>query len=170
MPATGMVYVNTLVAALSGQRYLHQNCRIKIAPSIVINNAGIGRGGALEVTPVAEIRKLMEVNVIGLMAVTQAFIPMLRKGKGRIINIGSTSSLLAFPGASVYCASKFAVEALSDALRVEVKPFGINVVIIEPERIESEWRTIATEHLLKVSRDTVYKEIAENIWTKRQTQ
>jgi len=72
----------------------------------LINNAGIGRGGVLEATPVVEIRNLMEVNVIGLMAVTQVFIPMLRKSKGRIVNIGSTSSLLAFPGASAYSASQ----------------------------------------------------------------
>ncbi len=107
----------------------------------LINNAGIGRGGALEVTPVAEIRKVMEVNVIGLMAVTQAFIPMLRKSKGRIINIGSTSSLLAFPGASVYCASKFAVRAITDSLRVELKPFDMKVILVAPGAIESEiWK------------------------------
>ena len=104
----------------------------------LINNAGIGRGGALEVTPVAEIRKLMAVNVIGLMAVTQAFIPMLRKGKGRIINIGSTSSLLAFPGASAYSASKFAVRAITDSLRVELKPFGMSVILVAPGAVESE--------------------------------
>ena len=85
----------------------------------LINNAGIGRSGTLEVTPVAEIRKLMEVNLIGLMAVTKAFIPMLRKERGRIINIGSTSGFLAFPGAGAYSASKFAVRALTDSLRIE---------------------------------------------------
>ena len=104
----------------------------------LVNNAGIGRGGALEITPVAELRKLMEVNVIGLMAVTQAFIPMLRRGKGRIINIGSTSSLLAFPGASVYCASKFAVRAVTDSLRLELKPFGMLVILVAPGAIESD--------------------------------
>lgn len=104
----------------------------------LVNNAGIGLGGALEVTPVDEIRKLMEVNVIGLFAVTQAFIPMLRKGRGRIVNIGSISSLLAFPGASVYCASKFAVRAITDSLRVELKPFDMKVILVAPGAIESE--------------------------------
>ena len=104
----------------------------------LVNNAGIGRGGALEVTPVAEIRKLMEVNVIGLMAVTQAFIPMLRRGKGRIINIGSTSSLLAFPGASAYSGSKFAVRAITDSLRLELKPFGMSVILVAPGAVESD--------------------------------
>ncbi len=104
----------------------------------LVNNAGIGRGGALEVTPVAEIRKLMEINVIGLMAVTQAFIPMLRRGKGRIINIGSTPSLLAFPGASAYSGSKFAVRAVTDSLRLELKPFGMSVILVAPGAVESE--------------------------------
>ncbi len=104
----------------------------------LINNAGIGRGGALEVMPVSEIQKVMNVNVIGLMAVTQAFIPMLRESRGRIINIGSTSSLLAVPGASVYSASKFAVRAITDSLRLELKPFGISVILLAPGAVESE--------------------------------
>lgn len=104
----------------------------------LINNAGIGRGGALEVTPVPEIKKVMDVNVIGLLAVTQAFIPMIRKAKGRILNVGSTSSLLAVPGASIYSASKFAVRAITDSLRVELKPFGVSVVLVAPGAVESE--------------------------------
>jgi NAD(P)-dependent dehydrogenase (short-subunit alcohol dehydrogenase family) len=125
----------------------------------LINNAGIGRGGALEVTPVAEIRKLMAVNVIGLMAVTQAFIPMLRKGKGRIINIGSTSSLLAFPGASAYSASKFAVRAITDSLRVELKPFGMSVILVAPGAVESEIWEKGNAYKEKL-RKTVKPEIA----------
>ena len=126
----------------------------------LINNAGIGRGGALEVTPVAEIRKLMEVNVIGLMAVTQAFIPMLRKGRGRIINIGSTSSILAFPGASVYSASKFAVRAITDSLRLELKPFGISVILVAPGAVESEIWDKGNAYKEKL-RKTVKPEIAQ---------
>jgi NAD(P)-dependent dehydrogenase (short-subunit alcohol dehydrogenase family) len=103
----------------------------------LINNAGIGRGGALEVTPISEIRKVMDVNVIGLMAVTKSFIPLLRKAKGHLINIGSTSSLFASPGASVYSASKFAVRAISDSLRLELKPFGIRVTLVAPGAVES---------------------------------
>ncbi len=126
----------------------------------LINNAGIGRGGALEVTPVAEIRKLMEVNVIGLMAVTQVFTPMLRKSKGRIINIGSTSSLLAFPGASVYCASKFAVRAITDSLRVELKPFDMKVILVAPGAIESEIWDKGKAYKEKL-RKTIKPEIAQ---------
>ena len=126
----------------------------------LINNAGIGRGGALEVTPVAEIHKLMEVNVIGLMAMTQAFIPMLRKAKGRIINIGSTSSMLAFPGASAYSASKFAVRAITDSLRVELKPFGMSVILVAPGAVESEIWDKGKAYKEKL-RKTVKPEIAQ---------
>ena len=103
----------------------------------LINNAGIGLGGALEVTPLEEIHKLLNINVIGLLAVTKVFIPMLRESKGRIINIGSTAGYLAFPGASVYSASKFAVRAITDALRLELYHFGIKVVLVSPGAIES---------------------------------
>ena len=103
----------------------------------LVNNAGIGRGGALEVTPMDEIRKLMEVNLLGLLEVTQTFIPLLRKNRGRIINIGSTSGYLAFPGASAYSASKFAVKAVTDSLRLELIPFGIKVILVSPGAVES---------------------------------
>ena len=126
----------------------------------LINNAGIGLGGALEVTPVNEIRKLMEVNVVGLFAVTQTFIPMLRKGRGRIVNIGSTSSLLAFPGASVYCASKFAVRAITDSLRIELKPFDMKVILVAPGAIESEIWEKGKAYKEKL-RKTVKPEIAQ---------
>jgi len=103
----------------------------------LINNAGIGQGGPLEIIPVSEIRKVMEINVIGLVAVTQAFLPMLRKNKGRIINIGSSTSIIAFPGASIYAASKFAVRALTDSLRVELKLFDMHAVLIVPGHVET---------------------------------
>ena len=93
----------------------------------LINNAGLSLNGPLELVEVSEIKKLMEVNVIGLLAVTKAFIPLLRKGKGRLINISSGHGLLASPDKSVYAASKFAVQAISDSLRVELRPFGVSV-------------------------------------------
>jgi short-subunit dehydrogenase len=131
---------------------------------VLINNAGYGSLGPFQNVPIKEAKYQFEVNVFGLAKLTQLVLPyMMKKKSGRIINISSPAGKVSSPMVGWYCASKFAVEALSDALRIEVKPFGIDVVIIEPERIESEWRTIATEHLLKVSRDTVYKEIAENM-------
>ena len=80
----------------------------------------------------------MEVNVIGLLALTKTMIPLLREGKGRIINIGSPSGLIALPGASVYAASKFAVRAITDSLRVEVKSFGVKVILVSPGPTDSE--------------------------------
>ncbi len=103
----------------------------------LINNAGIGRGGALEVIAMDEIRAVFDVNVLGLIAVTKAFLPMLQQGAGRLVNIGSTASFLAVPGASVYSASKFAVRALSDSLRTELHPFAMHVILVAPGAVES---------------------------------
>ncbi len=103
----------------------------------LVNNAGIGLGGPLELVPISGTRKLMEVNVIGLLAVTQAFAPLLRKARGRIVNIGSLAGIIAMPGASSYAASKFAVQAITDSLRVEFASFGIQVTIVDPGAIES---------------------------------
>ena len=127
----------------------------------LINNAGIGLSGVVEVTPVDEIRKLMEVNVIGLLALTKAMIPLLREGKGRIINIGSPSGLIALPGISVYAASKFAVRAITDSLRVELKSFGVKVILISPGPTESEiWEK--GKAYKKEMRKSVKPEIAEH--------
>jgi len=126
----------------------------------LVNNAGIGRGGALEVTPMDEIRKLMEVNLLGLMEVTQAFIPMLRTSKGRIINIGSTSSYLAVPGAAAYSASKFAVKAVTDSLRLELIPFGIKVILVSPGAVESAIWGKGTQYKEEM-RKSVNPEIAD---------
>lgn len=126
----------------------------------LVNNAGIGRSGALEVTPMDEIRMLMDVNVFGLLEVTQIFIPMLRKNKGRIVNIGSTASYLAVPNGCAYSASKFAVRAATDALRLELVPFGIKVMLVSPGAVESaiwEKRTKYKEEMRK----SVNPELAE---------
>jgi len=98
----------------------------------LVNNAGIVVAAPVEVLPIAELRKQLEVNVIGLVAVTQAALPLLRRGHGRVVNIGSISGRIATPVIGAYAASKFAVEALTDALRVEVQPWGIDVALIEP--------------------------------------
>lgn len=93
----------------------------------LVNNAGVSANGPLELMDVGEIRKVMDVNVVGLMAVTKAFLPLIREARGRIVNISSGHGLLAVPDKSVYAASKFAVQAISDSLRVELRPFGIRV-------------------------------------------
>lgn len=98
----------------------------------LVNNAGIAIAGPLEFLPVEELRRQLEVNVTAQLAVTQAFLPLIRRGHGRIVNMGSISGRLATPFVGAYSASKFALEALTDALRVELGPWGIEVVIVEP--------------------------------------
>lgn len=101
----------------------------------LVNNAGIAIGSPLEVIPLSKLRTQLEVNVIGQIAVTQAFLPLLRRGRGRIVNMGSISGRGAIPLLGPYAASKFALEALTDALRMELQPWGIQVSIIEPGAI-----------------------------------
>ncbi len=101
----------------------------------LVNNAGIGVGGPLEFIAVEELRRQLEVNVIGQIAVTQAFMPLIRKATGRIVNMGSIGGRMATPFLGPYNASKFAMEALTDSLRQELQPWGIHVSIIEPGSI-----------------------------------
>ena len=103
----------------------------------LVNNAGIVIAGPLEYVPVEEVRRQMEINVVGQVAVTQAVLPLLRQGPGRIVNIGSISGLCALPFAGAYAASKFALEEVSDSLRVELRPWGISVSIVEPGNVET---------------------------------
>ncbi|HEY8599787.1 MAG TPA: SDR family NAD(P)-dependent oxidoreductase [Thermomicrobiales bacterium] len=103
----------------------------------LVNNAGIAIGGPLEEVPLARLHEIFAVNVVGVVAVTQAFLPLLRVGRGRIVNISSVSGRVAAPFLGPYAASKFALEALSDALRVELRPWGIAVVVIEPGPIST---------------------------------
>ena len=98
----------------------------------LVNSAGIVVPGPLEFVPLDEVRKQFEVNVVGALAVTQAFLPLLRATRGRIVNVSSVSGRIASPFLGPYSASKFALEALSDSLRVELRPWGIRVSLIEP--------------------------------------
>lgn len=103
----------------------------------LVNNAGVYLGGPLELMKTEEIALTFAVNVTGLLSVTRACLPLLRAAEGRIINIGSISGLAAMPGVSVYAASKHAVEAITDSLRIELQPFGVEVVVIEPGGIKT---------------------------------
>jgi NAD(P)-dependent dehydrogenase (short-subunit alcohol dehydrogenase family) len=103
----------------------------------LVNNAGIAVAAPIEFLPVDDLRKQLEVNVIGQVLVIQAFLPLLRKARGRIINISSIGGRVAAPFLGPYSASKFAFEALSDSLRVELSPWGIHVAIIEPGSIST---------------------------------
>lgn len=101
----------------------------------LVNNAGILVAGPLEFIPIDEVRRQMEVNVVGQVAITQALLPALRSARGRIVNIGSVSGRLSAPFSGPYSASKFAMEALTDALRVELQPWNIHVSLVEPGNI-----------------------------------
>jgi NAD(P)-dependent dehydrogenase (short-subunit alcohol dehydrogenase family) len=98
----------------------------------LVNDAGIAVAAPLEFLPIPELRRQLEVNVIGQVAVTQAFLPLIRKGHGRIVNIGSISGRIAAPFRGAYSASKFAMEALTDTLRVELRPWALHVALVEP--------------------------------------
>lgn len=107
---------------------------------VLVNNAGYGQMGPVELVGDAEVRRQFDTNVFGLLSVTRAFIPQLRaKASGRIVNVSSIGGRVTFPLMGVYNATKYAVESLSDALRNELAPWGIDVVIVEPGPIRSEF-------------------------------
>lgn len=101
----------------------------------LINNAGIAVVGPLEAVPIPDLRRQLEINLIGQVAVTQTFLPLVRLARGRIVNMGSIAGRAAMPLMGPYSASKFALEAITDALRLEVQQWGIEVSIIEPGAI-----------------------------------
>jgi short-subunit dehydrogenase len=115
---------------------------------VLINNAGYGQVGAvLDVTDEA-VHAQLETNVHGLLRVTRAFVPaMIRRGAGRVINVSSVGGKVTFPMAGVYHASKYAVEALSDALRMELAPLGVHVSVIEPGAVRTEFGDVAVASL-----------------------
>ena len=128
---------------------------------VLVNNAGYGSHGAVEDVPMEEARRQFEVNVFGLARMTQLVLPAMREaGHGRIINISSMAGRIWTPFAAWYHAAKFAVEGLSASLRLELKPFHIDVVLIEPGAIKTPWGEIAAQHLREASKDGAYQEAA----------
>jgi NAD(P)-dependent dehydrogenase (short-subunit alcohol dehydrogenase family) len=107
---------------------------------VLINNAGYGLEGAFEEVPMTDIRRQFETNVFGLVAMTKLVLPGMRRQRwGRVVNLSSMGGKLTFPGGAYYHATKHAVEALSDALRFEVKGFGIDVIVIQPGPIKTRF-------------------------------
>ena len=128
---------------------------------VLVNNAGYGSYGALEDVPMPEARYQFEVNVFGAARLTQLVLPHMRARRtGRIINITSMGGKIYTPLGAWYHGTKFALEALSDCLRLEVKPFGIDVVVIEPGGIKTEWGAIAASKLRAVSGSGPYSDQA----------
>jgi NAD(P)-dependent dehydrogenase (short-subunit alcohol dehydrogenase family) len=134
---------------------------------VLVNNAGYGSYGAVEDVPIEEARRQFEVNVFGLARLTQLVTPHMRAqgsaggSAGRIINISSIGGKFYEPFGAWYHATKFAVEGFSDSLRMELKPFGIEVVLIEPGPIITEWNEIARDSLLERSGGTAYGKYAK---------
>lgn len=125
----------------------------------LVNNAGVPAAGPLEFLPLEQLRYALEVNVIGVLAVTQAFLPDLRRSRGRIVNISSISGRIAMPFGGPYSASKFALEAISDSLRRELLPSGVKVVVIEPGSVRTPIWDKIQERDLDRYRETPYAAI-----------
>lgn len=132
------------------------------AIDILMNNAGYGSYGAVEDVPISEARYQFEVNVFGLARLTQLVLPRMRAQRaGTIINVSSIGGRIGEPHGAWYHATKFAVEGFSDSLRMELQQFGINVVVIQPGAIRTEWNRIARENLMRVSGGTAYGDLAQ---------
>lgn len=123
----------------------------------LVNNAGYGAYGPVEEVPLDDVRRQFETNLFGLGRMCQLVLPgMRRAGRGRIVNLSSVGGRLTFPTGGWYHASKYAVEALSDALRVEVAPFGVRVVLVEPGLIRTEFGGVASTGLTGAGADGPY--------------
>jgi len=132
------------------------------AIDVLVNNAGYGSYGAVEDVPIAEAKYQFEVNVFGLARLVQLVLPAMRAQRsGRIINISSIGGRIGEPHGAWYHATKFAVEGFSDSLRMELRQFGIEVVVVQPGAIKTEWNSIARTNLLNVSGATAYKNLVE---------
>ncbi len=141
--------------AASIQALLGELAARGLAVDMLINNAGYGAMGPLLELPLSELRAQFETNVFAIMALVQALAPgMIERGQGRIVNIGSVSGVLPTPFAGAYCATKAAVHALSDALRMELAPFGIAVQVIQPGAIQSQFGATASQGVVSRN-DTV---------------
>jgi NAD(P)-dependent dehydrogenase (short-subunit alcohol dehydrogenase family) len=130
----------------------------------LVNNAGYSQSGAIETIPMKSVRRQFDTNVFGLMRMCQLVLPGMREaGSGRIVNLSSMGGKLTFPGGGVYHATKHAVEALSDALRFEVRPFGVDVVVIEPGLIITEFGETAAGSLDEVREHGPYSKFNADV-------
>ena len=129
----------------------------------LVNNAGISGAGPIELVDLDEFRRMFEVNALGAVAVTQEFLPLLKEGRGRIVNVSSVSGRIAPPFMAPYAASKFALEAISDCMRHELRPFGIEVIVIQPGIIHTPiWKKGAARDL-GPARGTIYEKVLTSL-------
>jgi len=148
----------SMVAAV--ERIVRRHGRV----DVLINNAGYGQMGAIEDVPIDDARRQLEVNLFGVGRLTQLCLPHMReRGFGKIINVSSIGGKLSTPLGGWYHASKFGLEGYSDALRMEVRRFGIDVIVIEPGGIDSEWGSIAKQQLERVSAKGAYRQLVSAV-------
>jgi NAD(P)-dependent dehydrogenase (short-subunit alcohol dehydrogenase family) len=125
--------------------------RAEGAVGVLINNAGYSQSGAIETVPLQAVRRQFETNVFGLVRLTQLVLPKMRaQGWGKVVNVGSMGGRLSFPGGGHYHATKHALEAISDALRFELRGFGIDVILLEPGLITTAFGEAATASMADV--------------------
>lgn len=130
----------------------------------LVNNAGYGSYGAVEDVPLSEARRQFEVNLFGAARLVQLVAPGMReRGSGRIVNVSSMGGRFAMPFGAWYHATKFALEGFSDALRQELEPFGVQVVVIQPGAIRTEWGDIAAQSAVEASGQGAYAESARRV-------
>jgi NAD(P)-dependent dehydrogenase (short-subunit alcohol dehydrogenase family) len=128
----------------------------------LINNAGYGQFGALEDISESQLRQQFEVNFFGAVFLTRALLPLLRQSKGRVINISSVAGTMGLPLSSAYCSSKFALEGLSESLYFEVRPFGVQVCLVEPGRHRTEFSRHMVWGEKSRERRSIYSRMTEN--------
>jgi NAD(P)-dependent dehydrogenase (short-subunit alcohol dehydrogenase family) len=149
---------DSLVAAVD--TVLAERSRI----DVLVNSAGYGAFGSIEETPLDAAREQFGVNLFGLARLTQLVLPVMRaQGSGRIVNISSLAGFFASPLGGWYSASKFALEAMSDSLRLEVAQFGIDVVLVEPGPVRTQWHALADVGLRHVSSSGPYAALAQGV-------
>jgi NADP-dependent 3-hydroxy acid dehydrogenase YdfG len=134
------------------------------AVGVLVNNAGYSQSGAVESVPLDDVRRQFETNVFGLIRMCQLVLPGMREqGYGKIVNISSMGGRLVFPGGGIYHATKYAVEAISDALRFEVKGFGVDVIIIEPGLITTKFGDTAVGSVEKTANGGPYADFNAHV-------
>jgi NADP-dependent 3-hydroxy acid dehydrogenase YdfG len=134
------------------------------AVGVLVNNAGYSQSGAIETVPLSQVRRQFETNVFGLVRMCQLVLPGMREqGWGRIVNVSSMGGKLVFPGGGIYHATKHAVEAISDALRFEVRGFGVHVVAIEPGLIRTRFSDAAVASMEEGAGDGPYAEFNDAV-------
>jgi NAD(P)-dependent dehydrogenase (short-subunit alcohol dehydrogenase family) len=136
----------------SMQAAVEQIERAEGAVGVLVNNAGYSQSGAIETVPLQAVRRQFETNVFGLVRLTQLVLPQMRAQRwGKIVNIGSMGGRLSFPGGGHYHATKHALEAISDAMRFELRGFGIDVILLEPGLITTEFGEAATASMAETT-------------------